>query len=117
MSALTIKHVLEEIFSRRRYKNVVPDTFFKTGNTFGFSTPQFYVGVISICPLKRNHMLRGYVAGHYAEKKQKEQKYFYSDNFLSLCVIFHNYVLKGEITHCIESVPKMSHLWGKIDFL
>ena len=24
---------------------------------------------------------------------------------------------KGEITHSIESVPKVSHLWGKIDFL
>ena len=25
--------------------------------------------------------------------------------------------IKGEITHNIESVPKVSHLWGKIDFL
>ena len=24
---------------------------------------------------------------------------------------------KGEITHSIESVPKVSHLWGKMDFL
>ena len=24
---------------------------------------------------------------------------------------------KGEITHCIESVPNVSHLWGKMDFL
>ena len=23
----------------------------------------------------------------------------------------------GEITHNIESVPKVSHLWGKMDFL
>ena len=26
-------------------------------------------------------------------------------------------VSKGEITHSIESVPKVSHLWGKMDFL
>ena len=25
--------------------------------------------------------------------------------------------MKGEITHNIESVPKVSHLWGKMDFL
>ena len=24
---------------------------------------------------------------------------------------------KGEITYSIESVPKVSHLWGKMDFL
>ena len=24
--------------------------------------------------------------------------------------------VKGEITHSIESVPKVSHLWGKMDF-
>ena len=26
-------------------------------------------------------------------------------------------LLKGEIKHNIESVPKVSHLWGKMDFL
>ena len=26
-------------------------------------------------------------------------------------------ITKGEITHCIESVSKVSQLWGKLDFL
>ena len=26
-------------------------------------------------------------------------------------------ICKGEITHNIQSVPKLSHLWGKMDFL
>ena len=32
-----------------------------------------------------------------------------------VCFLYNLY--KGEITHNIESVPKVSHLWGKMDSL